>query len=169
MIDSINRWLLRLCKLVSGVAFCFMALIAFVDSISRMTNTPLLGGSEYVEFALVIFFFATLALNVKDDQQIRIGLFADLYKEPLATLEKLFTGVCEVIALGVLCWLMFDQAERLARFGTLSSYFKVPYAPFIYIGTAFTVVALWVAIHNLWSQRKPPVRPRPHAIPEDEV
>ena len=168
MIDTINRWLLLLCKTVSGIAFCFMALVAFVDSISRMTSKPLLGGSEYVEFALIIFFFASLPFVVRDDQHIRVGLFADLYKPALHRMEQIFTLLCEIAALCVLSYMMFDQGSRLLRFGTLSSYLKVPWAPFAFVAAVLSLAAIWFAVLNLVRLRDDP-GPHPHAIPDDEA
>lgn len=168
MLDTVNRWLLTLCQIVSGLAFCFMALVAFADSFSRKTSHPLLGGSEYVEFALIIFFFASLGMAVKDDQQIRVGLFSDLYKPRLKKMERIFTGLCEIIALCVLCYLMFDQASRLARFGTVSTYLGVPWAPFVYIAATISLIAIWMAVMNFFKPHSEPA-PRPHAIPDEDI
>lgn len=168
MFDTINRWLIRICQVVSGISFCFMALVAFADSFSRKTSHPLLGGSEYVEFALIIFFFSSLGMMVKDDEQIRVGLFSDLYKPKLKKMERIFTGFCEIIALCVLCYLMFDQASRLDRFGTVSTYLGVPWAPFVYIAAAISVIAIWMAVVNFF---KPYIDtgPHPHAIPDEDI
>lgn len=168
MIDRINRWLSLICQIVSGVSFCFMAGIAFADSISRMINRPLLGGSEYVEFALLVFFFSSLTLAVRGDTQIRVGLLADLYKPRLQRMEGLFTSFGELLALYVLSYLLFDQAGRLDRFGTLSSYFRVPVAPWVYFAAFLSLIAIWFAFQNFWRKRNG-VTPRPHAIPDEDT
>ena len=167
MLHQIDRAIGVLCQVVSGLAFCFMALIAFVDSIGRMLDRPLLGASEYVQFALLLFFFSSLAFVVRDDSQIRIGLFSDLYKPKLQRLEGLFTNLGELLALGLLSYMMWDQASRLDRFGTLSSFFKVPMAPWVYLATALSLAAIWFAVRKLLRRREDPV-PRPHAIPEED-
>jgi TRAP-type C4-dicarboxylate transport system permease small subunit len=168
MIDTINRWLLGLCRVISGAAFVFMASVAFVDSIGRMLSMPLLGANEYVRLALIVFFFASISLVVEGDAHIRVGLFADLYKRRLARIERYFTGVVEFLAMGVFAWMIWDQAERLARFGTLSSYFKIPIAPWVYAAAALSVVAMWFALQRLWTVHTE-ARPRPHAIPDEDI
>lgn len=167
MIDKINRWLMALIRVVSGVAFLFMMGVAFVDSIGSWFHHPLIGVYEYVEIALMLLFFSSLALVVREDSQIRVGLLAELYKPRLARIEKYFTAVCEIIALAVLCWMVFDQAGRLARFGTVSTYFGHPMAPWVYGAAALTLVALWFGIQQLWEVRSGP-KPRPHALPDEE-
>ena len=167
MLKKIDRTIGVLCQIVSGVAFCFMALVAFVDSIGRMFDNPLLGSSEYVEFALLIFFAASLAFVVRDDANIKIGLFADLYKPRLARIETFVTKVGELLALILLTYMLYDQAARLARFSTLSAFFKIPVAPWIYGAAALTVTAVWFALRKLWRSRADRL-PRQHAIPDEE-
>lgn len=167
MLARIDRAIGVLCQVVSGAAFCFMALIAFVDSIGRMFDRPLLGAAEYVEFALILFFFSSLAFVVRDDAQIRIGLFSDLYKPKLQRLETVFTNIGELLALGLLGYMLYDQASRLERFNTLSSFFKIPFAPWVFAATALSLAAIWFAARKLLRRRDDPV-PRPHAIPEEE-
>lgn len=168
MLDRIDRTIGVLCQVVSGLAFCFMALVAFVDSIGRMFDHPLLGSSEYVEFALLIFFAASLAFVVRDDANIRIGLFADLYKPRLTRIEGIVTNIGELLALILLTYMLYDQALRLARFSTLSAFFKVPMAPWVFAATGLTLTAVWFALRKLLRRRDDPV-PRPHAIPDEEA
>ena len=167
MLKRIDRAISVICQAVSGIAFCFMALIAFVDSIGRMFDHPLLGAAEYVEFALLLFFFSSLAFVVRDDSQIRIGLFSDLYKPKLQRLEGLFTNLGELLALCLLAYMMWDQANRLLRFNTLSSFFKIPFAPWVFAATVLSLAAIWFAVRKLVKRRNDPV-PRPHAIPEED-
>jgi|TARA_A100001391_G_scaffold202437_2_gene192001 TRAP-type C4-dicarboxylate transport system permease small subunit len=167
MIESINRWLMVIVRVVSGAAFVFMMGVAFIDSIGSQFNRPLLGVYELVEIALMLLFFSSMALVVREDSQIRVGLLADLYKPRLARIEKYFTGILEVIALCVLCWMVFDQASRLQRFGTVSTYFRHPMAPWVFAAAIMTVIAVWFGIQQVWQVRKGPT-PRPHALPDEE-
>lgn len=167
MLERVTQIITMICRVISGVSFCFMAIIAFADSIGRMIDQPLLGAHEYVQFSLMMFFFSSLAFVVRDDSHIRIGLFADLYKPKLSRWEKLFTNVAELLALGLVSYMMFDQASRLDRFGTLSGYFKMPVAPWVFAAAVLSLTAVWFAAKNLWRQQKT-VLPRKHAIPEEE-
>lgn len=183
MIKRIDLWLSRLCLFASGTAIIVMALVAFIDSIGRTLNHPLQGASEYVIFSLLIFFFSAMPLVVRDNAHIRVGLLADLYRPRLAHIETIFTGLIEVIALSAFAWMIFDQADRLQRFGTLSVFFELPMAPFVAIAGVFSVISIWFAIHNLWLSHKDQfprapsipddvehreMTPRPHAIPDEE-
>ncbi|MEF2070718.1 TRAP transporter small permease [Consotaella aegiceratis] len=164
---AIDRVFGVVCAIISGVAIVFMASVAFVDSIGRELNHPLQGGDEYVSFALLVFFFASLPLVVRDDAHIRVGLFAELYKRRLATMERVFTGVVEALALCVFTWMLFDQASRLNRFGTLTVFFQMPVAPWVFLGSVLSLVATWFAFRDLWMTHVGPI-PRPHAIPDYE-
>lgn len=167
MIKTIDVWLGRFCLFVSGGAITAMALVAFADSIGRKLDHPLYGASEYVIFALLIFFFSSLPLVVRDNSHIRVGLFADLYKRRLSRIEAFFTGIMEVAALCAFTWMIFDQADRLERFGTLSVFFELPMAPLVFAAGLFCLIAVWFAAHNVWLIRNDQ-SPRPHAIPDDE-
>ncbi|MCD7058629.1 TRAP transporter small permease subunit [Pelagibacterium xiamenense] len=144
-----------------------MTSIAFVDAIGRQFRRPVLGASEYVELALLTFFFASLALVVRDDSQIRVGLFADLYKPRLAAIERVFTGVVETLVLIGIAYMIFDQAGRLSRFGTVTYFLKIPVAPWVFGAAVMCVIAVWFGILNL-TKLKPQPTPRPHALPEGE-
>ncbi|NVO25557.1 TRAP transporter small permease [Donghicola mangrovi] len=166
MIKTIDLWLGRFCLAVAGLSISAMALVAFVDSIGRKFDMPLYGGSEYVIFALLTFFFSALPLVVRDNSHIRVGLFADLYKARLSRIEALFTGTLEVLALCAFTYMIFDQANRLERFGTLSVYFELPMAPLVYMASLFCLIAIWFASHNVWLMHSDATL-RPHAIPDD--
>lgn len=168
MINKITRFLGVVCTIVSGSAFVFMAGIAFVDSIGRQLNHPLLGASEYVELALLIFFFASIPIVFRDDEHIRVGLFTDLYKPKLARLEHRFTGILEVLGLVGFAYLIFDQANRLDRFGTLTSHFRIPMAPWVYVAFVMCVIAIWFGIMNL-RKPQPKLEAHPHAIPDTDI
>jgi TRAP-type C4-dicarboxylate transport system permease small subunit len=167
MIASINRWLIFIVRVISGCAFLFMVGVSFVDAIGRQLHMPLLGSYEYVRLALITFFFASLALVVRDDGHIRVGLFADLYKPRLAKIERYFTGIVEAAALVLLSWMIFDQASRLERFGTVSTFFRIPMSPWVYAAGVMSLIAIWFAIINLGKLR-PEQKPRAHALPEEE-
>lgn len=167
MITTINRWLSFIALVISGAALAFMASVAFVDAIGRQLHMPLLGSYEYVRLASMTFFFASIAIVVRDDAQIRVGLFVDLYKPRLATIERYFTGIVETLALLVFSWMIFDQASRLDRFGTVSTFFRIPMAPWVYAAAIMSLISIWFAVQNLFKLRKGP-EPRPHALPDEE-
>lgn len=183
MIKLIDLWLGRFCLAVSGCAILAMTLVAFGDSIGRKLDHPLYGASEYVIFALVIFFFSSIPLVVRDNSHIRVGLFADLYKPRLSRIEGYFTGLGEIAALVIFTWMIFDQADRLERFGTLSVFFELPLAPLVYIAALFGLISIWFAGHNLWIAYRDKtnaamtvpddidnheMKPRAHALPDDD-
>jgi len=167
MFQTFNRWLGWICAAISGLSLILMTLVAFIDSIGRQIGKPLPGAGEYVTFALMIFFFAAMPLVMRDDAHIRVGLFSDLYKPRLTRIERRFTGLFEVFAMAGLGWMMFDQAGRLDRFGTLSVYFEIPMAPWTYASAGFCAVAVWFAVLGLrhaLNERGP----HPHALPDEE-
>jgi TRAP-type C4-dicarboxylate transport system permease small subunit len=143
MINTVSKWLGRLSASVAGTALVLMMLAAFVDSVGRKFNRPLDGAEEYVSYLLLIFFFASLPLVVRDDSHIRVGLLADLYKGSLIRIERVVTAVCELACLGVFVWMIFDQADRLSRFGTLTVHFLWPVAPWVYVSACMALVAMW--------------------------
>lgn len=151
MIDKINLWLGRLCAVVAGAALVLMTLVAFIDSIGRKFSHPLHGAEEYVTFTLLIFFFAALPMAVQANGHIRVGLLSDLYGPRLRAIEKYVTAVVELLALAALTWMIFDQADRLARFGTLSVHFLMPIAPWVYAAAILTLLAFLFMLVNLWN------------------
>lgn len=167
MVDRINRFLSLVSLVISGGAFFFMTVIAFVDAIGRQFRHPVLGASEYVSLALITFFFGSLALVVRDDSQIRVGLLVDFYKPRLAIIERYFTAVVETIVLVGLTYMIFDQASRLARFGTVTYFWKIPVAPWLFASAIMCLVAVWFGIQNLINVRQQATPPA-HSQPEEE-
>lgn len=155
MVDRINRILGLVSLVISGCAFFFMTAIAFVDAIGRQFRHPVLGASEYVSLALITFFFGSLALVVRDDSQIRVGLLADFYKPRWATMERYFTAIFETLILVGLTYMIFDQASRLGRFGTVTYFWNIPVAPWLYASGAMCLIAVWFGIQNLVSLVRP--------------
>lgn len=167
MVQHINRILGQAALIISGLAFFFMTAIAFVDAIGRQLRHPILGGPEYVSLALITFFFASLALVVRDDSQIRVGLLVDFYKPRLAAIERYVTAVFETIILIGLAYMIFDQAMRLARFGTVTHFWKMPVAPWLYAAAFMCLIAIWFGVQNLLNIRQQPTSDA-HAAPEVE-
>ena len=116
--------------------------IAFVDSIGRFLDRPLAGAGEIVSFTLSVFFFSSFALVVQGDTHIRVGLAVDFYGNRARFAERIFTSLFEVLAALGLVWLLVDQGRRYLRFGSLSSRYETPMAPWPMIGAGFVAVAL---------------------------
>jgi len=167
MVDRINRFLSLVSLVISGGAFFFMTAIAFVDAIGRQFRHPVLGASEYVSLALVTFFFASLALVVRDDSQIRVGLLVEMYSPRLAAIERYVTAIFETLVLVGLAYMIFDQASRLGRFGTLTYFLKIPVAPWIFAAAIMCLIAVWFGVQNLISLVRQPA-PASNTLPEEE-
>ena len=146
MLAKINKILEYICVFVAGCAIIFMGAIAFVDSIGRPLAMPLPGASEMVSFALMLFFFSALPIVILYNAHIRVGLLTDLYGPRGTRIEAYITGIAELLAMLLLSWMVYDQGSRLTRFGTLSTYFEVPMAPWTYIAFAFTAIGAWFAL-----------------------
>lgn len=166
MVDRINRFLGLLSLVISGGAFFFMTTLAFVDAIGRQLRHPVLGASEYVSLALITFFFGSLALVVRDDSQIRVGLLVETYKPRLAAIERYVTGILETLVLIGLTYMIFDQASRLSRFGTVTHFWKIPVAPWIFAAALMCLIAVWFGAQNLISVLRPTTPS--NALPEEE-
>jgi TRAP-type C4-dicarboxylate transport system permease small subunit len=124
-----------------------------------MFNHPLLGTDEYVELAMLIFFFAGTAVVVRDQAYIRVGFLCETFGPRLQRFEVRVTAILETLALCFFCWMILDQADRLARFGTQTVYLHIPLAPFAYVAAAMGIVSVWFALQNsVRTLRDPTVR-----------
>lgn len=168
ILPKISRVIEIICTSSAVISMIIMVSVAFTDSIGRQVNHPLLGASEYVEFGLLIFFFASISLVIRDDGNIRVGLLAELYGPKLTKIEHNVTALVEVIGIAFFAYMIFDQANRLLRFGTLSSFFHVPMAPFVFVAFGLVTGAVWFAIRNFLTPPKE-MDPRAHAIPHEET
>jgi TRAP-type C4-dicarboxylate transport system permease small subunit len=159
MLLQFNALLYRAVHVISGSAIVMMVLIGFADAVGRMFNHPILGTDEYVEILMLIFFFAGTAVVVRDQAYIRVGFLCETFSRPLQRLEVRATAILETLALCFFCWMILDQADRLARFETQTVYLHIPLAPFAYVAAAMGIVSVWFALQNtLRSLRDPTAR-----------
>lgn len=150
---KIGNLLDALCAAVSALSLICLIGLYFVESIGRQLSMPVPGAQESASLLLSCFIFSAIPLVVRENGNISVGLLVDGYSRLARKAEQCVTVVAEVLLTGLWVYLVYDFANRQARVGQITPQHHIPYAPFIYLGAAFMVIALFFAIERHVSRR----------------
>ncbi|MFV0243962.1 MAG: TRAP transporter small permease [Qingshengfaniella sp.] len=125
---------------ISGLAMIGMIAVGFTDSIGRQIGSPLLGAQEFIQLLLLVFFYASLIILVRENAHIRVGLVVETYGKVLAKVQFVFSAAVEIACTIGLAWLTWDFAERTMRIGKLSTHHRIPLAPWMFFAAGLAVI-----------------------------
>lgn len=140
----------------SAAAVVFIALLNSVDSIRRYVfGHAVVGASELVSMAMVVFTFGGLCMAVRKRSCIAVPVLTE-HMTPRTSLFVTGAGnLLSCIAGGLLTVQFFGSTQRyLSNMGLRTDLLKIPYGPFYLFTTAAMLVVsielLLVGIEDIW-------------------
>jgi TRAP-type C4-dicarboxylate transport system permease small subunit len=135
--------------LAAAVLFVLM-LITVVDVVGRgVFNAPLPGGFELTELMMAALVFAALPAVTRRESHIVIDLLDFLTPRWLVAPRQVAVYILCALVLGLWSWRTWAWGDRMARYGDVTEFLKVPLAPVSYFisvlsaatGVVFLVLA----------------------------
>ena len=140
-----------LAVIMAALLFAMMMMTA-VDVAGRyFFNAPLPGSVEVTEYSLALLIFGGLPLATMQREHITIDLFDFLLPGRRKIIQQFIVNLISAGVLAFLTWRLVEKALELASYGDLSSFLKMPLAPFAYFFSVMsgvtTLLLIAFAVH----------------------
>ena len=141
----------RLLGWMVAVALGFMMVLTVVDVTGRFVfNRPIPGSFEVMEFCLAIVVFSALPLVTWDRRHITVSLFDTLFRGAGYRVQQSFVQGASLLGMGVICWRMWDQGNRLDRTQAITGYLEWPVAPIAWFMSVLAGLSALLIVMLLW-------------------
>lgn len=137
-----GRWLERLFGAATGVLLAAVTLLTTADVVGRyLFNRPVSGAFELTEVLMALLIFAAVPLVSMRHEHIAVDLLDPVIPARLRGIQHRVIQVASAVILGVLAWVMVDQARQSALDRLATDTLRVPLAPVLYFGALAILVA----------------------------
>lgn len=132
----------RALRLVTSISLAVLlpalTLVTVVDVLGRyLFSSPLPGGAELTEILLMSVVFLGLPAITLDDGHVTADLFTQHLSGRRAAFQLFVARILSAVALGFGAWQLWLHGARLAGYGQVTIYLKIPIGP---LGQAAAVV-----------------------------
>ncbi len=131
---------LALAAVCALLLFALMG-VTVVDVVGRyLLGRPLFGASEMTELLLAAIVFAGLPAVCLDDGHVTVDLATSRLSAHGRRLQLLVARLITAGALGLIGWRLAIQGARVASYGEVSVYLRLPVAPVAYAVAALCLL-----------------------------
>jgi TRAP-type C4-dicarboxylate transport system permease small subunit len=144
----------RILGWVAGLMlFAMMALTLFDVCGRYLFNMPISGAFEITQLLLAGVLFTALPVVTGREQHVSISLVEQALSGTVKKLQCVLVCLISAVAAGYFALMLWQQGERLARYGDYTAYLKLPLAPYAFLMAALcgvsTAILLWLALSYL--------------------
>lgn len=141
----------RLLGWMVAVVLGFMMVLTVVDVTGRFVfNRPIPGSFEVMEFCLAIVVFSALPLVTWDRRHITVSLFDSVFRGSGYRLQQGLVQLASLLGMGIVCWRMWDQGDRLDQTQAITGYLEWPVAPIAYFMSVLAGLSALLIVMLLW-------------------
>ena len=127
-----NKFLDRLCSLISGLALFGIMVLTFLDVSGRKFLSHSIPGSlELTELLMVVVIFGALPLVSRKGEHVLFDSLDGCWPASFVKVQKSLVNLFCSIALLALGWLMISTGIDFAAYGETTAQLKISKAPFI--------------------------------------
>lgn len=149
---SVWRGLERGLGLACAAVLTIMMLLTGADVLARYVfNAPIKGAFELTEILLVCFVFSAMPLAMLANAHIEVELWEP--KTALGDIIRLIvSGAAALMVFGGLAWQLFDHAQRLKSYGSVSNSLEIPLYIIAFIAMVGCILGAVVALYKFVSR-----------------
>lgn len=154
-LTALEKWFRRSLGFAAALVMFVMMMITFVDVLGRdLFASPLPGGFEITEFLLASLIFLGLPLITAEAGHVEVDLLSSITPEWLKPIQTVFIGLINIIAFGVLTWMMWKFAIRTYQYEDTTAVLEIPYYGLTFLMAVTCTVATAILIILLVTRRK---------------
>jgi TRAP-type C4-dicarboxylate transport system permease small subunit len=128
----VNKFLDKLCSLISGLALFAIMVLTFFDVTGRKLLSHSIPGSlELTELFMVVVIFGALPLVSRKGEHVVFDSMDSFWPKAFVKFQKSLVNLLCSGALLALGWLMLSTGIDFASFGETTAQLKISKAPFI--------------------------------------
>ncbi|HJQ58191.1 MAG TPA: TRAP transporter small permease [Vineibacter sp.] len=148
----VERWASRTLGLVTASALFAMMVLTFIDVWGRyLLRKPVFGGYEVTEFLMGVLIFSGLPILCAREGHVSIDVLDTLIPRKWRRPQLAAVNLISAVALGVLAWRMFIQAEELWRNNEVTMTLKIPHGPFALLFAVLSAFACLACLAVFWA------------------
>ncbi len=127
-----NKFLDKLCSLISGLALFAIMVLTFFDVTGRkLLDHSITGSLELTELFMVVVIFGALPLVSRKGEHVVFDSMDSFWPAGFVKFQKSLVNLLCSAALLALGWLMLATGIDFASFGETTAQLKISKAPFI--------------------------------------
>ena len=150
---------------LAGLFLFFIMLVSVVDVIGReLFNAPLPGGSEITEVLMAALIYAGLPSVCRQESHVTIDLLDPLTPEALVRPRQIAVNLTCAAILAVFAWQLWLYAVKIADYGDVTEYLRLPQAPLIYYMAVLAGVGALIFLANIGRYLRGHTEPAPGLI-----
>lgn len=135
----------RLLAFISTLPLALIVILTFCDVFARyLFAHPIPGASEIIQFAMALAIFTALPLVTGTGGHITVDLFTYALNKRQQLLLQLSNELFSGVALAMIAWRLWVQAEEYAESQTASIVLGLQSAPLAYVMAVFAAVSVVV-------------------------
>src|SRR5919109_2875020 len=128
--------------LLAAVLLLALLLVTVVDVFGRyVLSKPLPGAFEVTGVLLAMAVFVALPLVCIREEHIAVTLLTDRLPTKLHAIHAALASLIGAVVLGLVAWQLAAHADRLAAYGEMTIFLRIPKAPLGYVMAGFTGLA----------------------------
>lgn len=146
---------------VPGILLLATALLTLADVVGRnLLNAPVPGATELTELALVAITFLLYPRVAWRDSHISVDLLDGIMGRIARRLQLVLVAIVGFVAFGVLAWRLWLLGDRIADYGDVTPYLRLPLGPVYYAmailcGITSAIYVLRLALSLAAAERLP--------------
>ncbi|GFE88454.1 hypothetical protein GCM10011488_34080 [Steroidobacter agaridevorans] len=128
--------------LTAAVLLFAMMIVTVVDVIGRyFLSRPLPGAFELTEILLALTVFISAPLVCLREEHITVTLLTDRLSARAREIQAIVAATLGCFIFGIVAWQLFEHARRLAAYGDVTLFLRIPKGPLGYAMAACTALA----------------------------
>ncbi|MDO5604035.1 MAG: TRAP transporter small permease [Paracoccus sp. (in: a-proteobacteria)] len=128
--------------LVLGLLLLALTAVTVVDVVGRyLFASPLSGGKELTELLVMGVVFAGLPAITLDDGHVTADLFTQSFGRDLLALQLFLARALSGIALLIGGWQLWLYGARIAGYGQVTLFLKIPQGPVAWAASVICIVS----------------------------
>lgn len=131
--ERLLDWVIKLFRLISGIALVGMMLITVIEVIARSSGHPVFGAVDIIGFLAVLCLAFSMPYTHATQGHVGVDLLVQRMKPRSQARVDAINMLVGTILFGIVAWQMWLYAAELANKGEVSPTIMIPKSPFIYM------------------------------------
>ncbi len=133
-VSSLEFLFERVLAYTAALVMFIMMIVTLVDVVGRdLFSAPLPGGFEITELLLASLIFLGLPMVTAESAHVDVDLLDSTVPEFLKPLQNIVIGLVNVIAFGVMSWMLWKLALRTYQYEDTTAVLEIPFAGLVFL------------------------------------
>lgn len=135
---------------LAGVLLFVIMMVTVVDVAGRyLFNAPLPGGFEITQMLMAALIYAGLPSACLQESHVTIDLLDGVTPKRVVRPRQIVINLGCAIILAVIAWQLWHLAEKIADYGDVTEYLRLPRSPIIYYMSVLSGVGAVIFVANV--------------------